>query len=803
MTHKTYVIPNLHPSAVIRNRKQWEPLFIHALNTTKDILGINSFKQDETTIKTTLMNDRNDIINVETHNFRQILETLKNHNYKLVDVQRYKDFMGDQITDQGIFAILKDDKGNKKYLMLDNLKFHYRYITKSQSPEPLLPIDKTKEEYGPTCKQIVLNRYGSLKQDYNKVYYNWDFSIDDWLVYQIKEIIPDSPTYTVAFFDIEVHSEDNIFPTEREAKYPISTLSLLVDDKFYQIINTSLIKHINESKVYDYIQQNGIEAFEIQFIYAKDDYELLEKFSEILHKHKIDVLTAWNIYFDINYIANRCKRIGFDTTKFSPINKPMYPSGKLGYHFIPGVIVVDLLELYKSYAKKEISYSLDYITKKNLGVSKVKYEGSLSQLLHNDPDLYIAYSAVDTKLLQKLEEKTGNLSLHLMLKDLSHISFLNSFSTLSQIDGLMWQYAKKQGLALRQKLRTKDDEEKGTFIGAFVREPRKGYIPYVIDLDASSMYPSIMISLNISPETFVGFIETNNDSYFMEKLLLTNEVDDATITIVTNPNKEGFVSKQTVTVKAKGFKEKLYKSDLTVSFSGAIFDKSKKGFITYILEDLIKRRKHYKKQALELLQSDNPEDKSLGQKYNVIQLALKVLANAIYGAMGNKAYRFYDTRISTTITLTGQYEIKFVSGISEQYVSLLANNKVKNHKEFDVKLDRKVLRQAEGQQHYVFYSDTDSSFIDIFDALAHKLSELLSAYKECKILYVNDKPIKNDELEALLMYASSIAKTAKSLGKQVIYEDIPLDDIVVDMFGEILEDTSIFENLDEIRLKLQ
>ena len=802
MKHKTYVIPNLHPSAVIRNRKQWEPLFIHALETAKDLLGINSFNQDKNSIKTTLINDRNDIINVETHNFKQILETLKNLSYKLVDVQRYKDFMGDQIVDQGIFAIMKDDKGNKKYLMLNDLKFHYRYITKSQSPEPLLPIDQTKEEYGPTCKQIILDRYGSLKQDYNKVYYNWDFSIDDWLVYQIKDIIPDSPTYTVAFFDIEVHSEDNVFPSEREANHPISTLSLLVDDKFYQIINTSLIKQIDQSKVADYIQQNGIEPFEIQYIYAKDDYSLLDKFSEILHKHKVDVLTAWNIYFDINYIANRCKRVGFDTTKFSPISKPMFPSGKLGYHFIPGIIVVDLLELYKSYAKREISYSLDYITKKNLGVSKVKYEGSLSQLLHNDPNLYIAYSAVDTKLLQKLEEKTGNLSLHLMLKDLSHTSFLNSFSTLSQIDGLMWQYAKKQGLALRQKAKTKDDEEKGTFIGAFVREPRKGYIPYVIDLDASSMYPSIMISLNISPETFVGYI-TDQDTNFMEKMLLTNEVDDAMITIVTNPNKEGFTNRQTVSIKVRDFKEKLYKSDLTISFSGAIFDKSKKGFITYILEDLIKRRKQYKKQALELLQSDNDKDKSLGQKYNVIQLALKVLANAIYGAMGNKAYRFYDTRISATITLTGQYEIKFVSGISEQYVSLLAHNKVKNHKEFDVKLDRKVLRQAEGQQHYVFYSDTDSSFIDIFDALSHKLSELLLNYKDCNTLYVNDKAFKTGDLDSLLRCASSIAKTAKSLGKQVIYDDVPLDDIVVDMFGETLEDISIFEDTDKVKLKLQ
>ena len=709
----TYVVPTLHPSGVIRNRGKWEPLFISAIETVVQLCNTNSYNHNETPHEQKNMNVSGRFIIANDTNFKSIFKQLADEGYKLVDVMRYKDFANDQIIDEGIFAIVTNGN-DEKFVLLNDVNLHYYEPKANVVPMPLISKDEAIEKKGPTVHEIVRDRYKALRQPKGSVYYNYDFYIDDWLIYQIKEVMPGEPDYRICYFDIEVHSEDGIFPDPRDAKYPISTVSMIIDDKFYQLVNKELLPEINERKVYDFIKQNNVEIGQINFIYCNDERELLETLAKLIKDSHIHVLTSWNIYFDINYIANRCKVLGFDTTKFSPVDKPMYPSSKLGYFFIPGIIVVDLLELYKSYQRAEVKYTLDYITNKRLGVSKVKYEGSLTDLLHNDPDLYIAYSAVDTKLIQMLDKVVGDLSLHLMVKDLSWTSFLNSWSLLAVIDGLMYQYASNENKVLRQKPFKANKE--GAFVGAFVREPRTGYIPWVIDLDASSMYPSIMISLNISPETFVGAIK-DVDSNFMEKMLLTNEVDNETVTIVVNPATEAFVGQQTKQIKVKDLKDLVKKHNLVISFAGTIFVKEPQGFIPKILDDLIKRRKVYKKKAKELLEAGNIK---LGLKYDVIQKTLKILANAIYGASGNQAYRFFDTRVSVTITLTGQYEIKFVSGLTDMLVQKMIEANVYRTKDIDfkIKLTREVVRKAEGKQHYVFYSDTDSSFIDIFDLLA-------------------------------------------------------------------------------------
>ena len=44
------------------------------------------------------------------------------------------------------------------------------------------------------------------------------------------------------------------------------------------------------------------------------------------------------------------------------------------------------------------------------------------------------------------------------------------------------------------------------FIGAYVKDPIVGKYDWVYDLDLTSLYPSIIMTLNISPETKVAKI---------------------------------------------------------------------------------------------------------------------------------------------------------------------------------------------------------------------------------------------------------------------------------------------------------
>ena len=55
------------------------------------------------------------------------------------------------------------------------------------------------------------------------------------------------------------------------------------------------------------------------------------------------------------------------------------------------------------------------------------------------------------------------------------------------------------------------------FAGAYVQEPQSGKHDWVYDLDITSMYPSCIMSLNISPETKLGKIEGWNPEEFLKK----------------------------------------------------------------------------------------------------------------------------------------------------------------------------------------------------------------------------------------------------------------------------------------------
>ena len=48
------------------------------------------------------------------------------------------------------------------------------------------------------------------------------------------------------------------------------------------------------------------------------------------------------------------------------------------------------------------------------------------------------------------------------------------------------------------------DDSGGRFSGAYVKDPNPGRYEWVYDLDLTSMYPSTIMSLNISPETKIG-----------------------------------------------------------------------------------------------------------------------------------------------------------------------------------------------------------------------------------------------------------------------------------------------------------
>ena len=67
----------------------------------------------------------------------------------------------------------------------------------------------------------------------------------------------------------------------------------------------------------------------------------------------------------------------------------------------------------------------------------------------------------------------------------------------------------------------------GKFTGAYVKEPKPGLYKWVYDLDLTSLYPSIIMTINISPETKIGKLKNySSEDHMKGKIESYSIVDD-------------------------------------------------------------------------------------------------------------------------------------------------------------------------------------------------------------------------------------------------------------------------------------
>jgi DNA polymerase I len=152
-----------------------------------------------------------------------------------------------------------------------------------------------------------------------------------------------------------------------------------------------------------------------------------------------------------------------------------------------------------------------------------------------------------------------------------------------------------------------------TYEGGFVLPPEKGLHEDVIALDFSSMYPTIMISFNISPDTFVDSKAAEEDVYIAPEV-------------------------------------------------GHAFRKEPDGFFKSIMSDLIARRKDIKN---EMKSYDKTSDEY--RLLDIQQQSIKILTNSFYGYTGWSAAKFYKRECAEATTAWGRYFIKQAISMVEEF----------------------------------------------------------------------------------------------------------------------------------------
>ena len=301
------------------------------------------------------------------------------------------------------------------------------------------------------------------------------------------------------FFDIEVDSSGG-FPEWRTADKEIISIAL------YDKITEQYWAFAKSQKMRGYVRDNTtVEIFE-------SEEELLQRFFQKYLEINPTIISGWNVDgFDIPYLFNRTEKVlGKEFAySLSPIGNVWY-NERINRHRIAGVSVLDYLALYKRFTfKQQSSYRLDYIGEVEVGTKKISYEGSLDDLYKNDINRFVEYNLRDVDIIVKLDKKLDFINLARGVCHLGHVQYDDVFFPSRYIEGAMLLYMKKLNVVVPNKVlkgaRYKDVKaEYEKYSGAYVKEPVLGKHNWVYDLDLTSMYPSIIMSLNISPEMKVG-----------------------------------------------------------------------------------------------------------------------------------------------------------------------------------------------------------------------------------------------------------------------------------------------------------
>ena len=478
------------------------------------------------------------------------------------------------------------------------------------------------------------------------------FGQNNYVAQFISEYWPDDIKFDreqvrVLNIDIEVASDQG-FPSPDVAEHPVISISIRKNDGTYWVWGLN-----------DYTPTRE----DVLFIKCDNEDDLLRKFVDHWVTYSPDIITGWNTrFFDIPYIVNRCYRMYGDDTlvkRLSPWGlvrerKQRINGQENQEYIIEGVEHLDYLEVFKKFTLNTIgrleSYRLDFVAHVVLGERKLSYEehGNLHTLYKEDYQKFIDYNVKDVELVHNLDVKLDLIDLIFTMAYKAGVNYNDTLGTTAIWDTIIYRLLNKQNIAVPKKV----EKPKTSYPGGYVKEPQVGSHDWVTSFDLNSLYPNIIVQYNMSPETVLdGF----QNGVSVDKFL------------------EGSVN-----IGQQGF---------SVAPTGIRFTHDREGVIPTVIKQYYSERRVIKNEMLKAQQEmqTNPS-KELEYRISSLdnqQMAIKILMNSLYGALGNRWFRYFDQRVAESITLAGQLAIKW----AERAVNGAMQDVLKTDEDYVVAID--------------------------------------------------------------------------------------------------------------------
>lgn len=683
-----------------------------------------------------------------------------------------------------------------------------------------LSVSYITETGGKHILNFNVNRFKSYKSSPSGRYMNWDGSrcdacwtekpttfdyktfFEESLSQEHKSLLQGKTNPKLYTFDIEVEISDE-FPEPSEAKFPITTISIASPDCNVMVLGTKELEdggvanlqmryeeYLNSSKFFNGL---GIKMPYIKYLKFDCERAMLEYFlKEIVAK--VPVMAGWNsILFDWQYIQNRLRGYYPDLSLNCSSKNWMMTSKnytdmrgeKVRLNMPNHTLILDMMDVIGSFDMVVLpikeSLSLDYIASETIGMNKIKYDGDLQKLYETDYSTYVFYNAIDSILVQLIDKRFKTLN-NIYTQALYCKEKIGScFSKIALTEALFFNYFYNHDIKVIPN--RQEDVERGTLIGAYVRTPTPGKHDFVCCNDFASLYPSSIITCNMSIENLVG-------TFYDENALAPYRADKQKYIVVggaVHKNKGTLGKPEMGEFLMYCFQEDVlnkYRKDPNyfVSVNGSVYRNDK----TYAFKDIqatLKANrntgKYLAKQLEALVISDidhicaghkptnqtYPENiskalYSLGYEvsctndlvgHNLIALrgivkkeieyntsfeqAMKLLGNSMYGGSSHVAFFWFNMALANDITGEARNIIHTMESHIPKYMEENWSSMVDFHKKHGIEIKENLRLKPVKDCLSICYGDTDSLYISykgLIDSIVG--SESLSMEKKLSII---------------------------------------------------------------------
>lgn len=324
----------------------------------------------------------------------------------------------------------------------------------------------------------------------------------------------------------ERDNEGNI--TRQAATEPILSISVVYDNKIILLglkdLSTEAQKRIHKN-TNKYFEKDNV-VYDFKYEKFECEFDMLYSFFKNMVP-QMPVITGWNfVNYDWAYLVNRARLLTknvnghvmrIDPNQASPTSRlekvwnpiPGSPTIELPVHRM----IFDYMQLYDisdTSIKVKESSSLDFVSSKLVGVEKIKYDGQLDQLYHDDFEKFMYYNAVDSVLVQKIHDARNYISIIYGISTLARIKISDvvnqansSLASLAITEGVLRNRFREQDKVVLFKDNSVRKDPQG-ISGGWVKDPVVGMNRWCVTYDFASLYPSVQNQFFIAPENFIG-----------------------------------------------------------------------------------------------------------------------------------------------------------------------------------------------------------------------------------------------------------------------------------------------------------